>query len=304
MNRSNKYSKNDFDYSVNSEKEKTRYSNSSPSYSLSLGNSSITKYIMIILKFSFYTVLLVFVSFIFLLVLQSLGFKVYSFLPEDGGIIAVPGPTNRQNIMKSLIWPASKEAKLENLVPYNYTISIDVAISNTIINQSVPRVLLYRAPESVVLSATTDKSISAISTKMSQTNFIIYLDPYKNDLMVDVFLNATRGTSNSKVSMSPIENVPIQKPFRITMMLSNNLLEIYINGELQKSLPFNNGDIPRDVDTKSNFYGPPDIVKQNVVVSNVSYWATPLSSKAIRVYGKEPFNTGIFATALGLASTS
>jgi hypothetical protein len=198
--------------------------------------------------------------------------------------------------MKSLIWAASKEAELINLVPYNYTISIDVAISNRIIDQSVPRVLLYRAPQSVTLSSTTDKSINVISTKMLQTNFILYLDPYKNDLMADVFLN---DTSLRKISMPPIENLPIQKPFRITMMLSNNLLEIYINGELQKSLPFNNGRTPREVDTTSKFYGPPAIVGQNVVVSNVSYWATPLSSKAIRVYGKEPFNTSIFATALG-----
>jgi hypothetical protein len=222
---------------------------------------------------------------------------VYSFLPEDGGVITVPGPTNRQNVMKASTWAATREADLKNLVAYNYTISIDVFITNRIIDQSVPRVILYRASEPVTLSATTDKSIHAISTKMLQTNFILYLHPYKNDLMADVFLN---DTSLQKVSMPPIENVPIQTPFRITMMFSNNLLEIYINGELQKSLPFNNGKTPRDIDTSSKFYGPPAIVGQNVLVSNVSYWAAILSSKAIRVYGKEPFNSSTFNAALRL----
>jgi hypothetical protein len=298
-----RYSEYDFGNSISSEKERRRYNNSSyrSTYSSSVGTTSFSNYVMIFLKYSFFTVLLVFVSFVFLLILQSLGFKVYSLTPEDGGAIIVPGPTNRQIVMNTSKWPANKEAELANLVAYNYTISIDVFITNTIVDQSVPRVILYRSRNPVTL-VSTDKSINSLSsTKMSDTNFILYLDPHKNDLMADVYLNDANST---KLSIPPIENLPIQRPFRITMMLSNNLLEIYINGELQKSLPFNNGKIPRDVDTQSKFYGPPDFVGHTVLVSKVSYWATILSSKAIRVYGNEPFNTSVFTIALAPASTS
>jgi hypothetical protein len=291
-----RYSKYDFENSVSNDRESRRYSssNSNPSSRnsfSSFGSSSFGKYIMIFLKYSFFTVLLVFVSFAFLLILQSLGFKVYSFLPEDGGVITVPGPTNRQNIMKYSIWKPDSKELLANLVKSNYTISVDVFITNKIADNSIPRVILYRAINPVTLD-TNDISIpSLLSSKMSGSNFVLYLDPNKNDLMADVYLN---GAASNKVSIPPIENVPIQRPFRITMMLSDNLLEIYINGELQKSLPFYTGNVPRDVSTNFKFHGPPYFVGNSILVSNVSYWPTILSSKAIRIYGKEPFNNNVF----------
>ena len=92
--------------------------------------------------------------------------------------------------------------------------------------------------------------------------------------------------------MTPIKNVPLKTPFRITMMLSDVLLEIYIDGDLQRSVPLIGGT-PITTGSNINFYGPPTIVGRSVLISNVSYWNTILTSKSIRTYGKESINSSV-----------
>ena len=281
---------------------------SRPSRPYSFGSSRDSipfgKYVTLGIKYSFYAVMFFIFSLVFLIVLQALGFKTFSFLPDDGGLIPVPLlPTNRQIAFSKTRTAADASANLVNLVSSNYTVSLDVLIESDFVNQSVPRVLLYRSANSFVLG-TSEKSIEDIILKMPQTNFVLYLDPYKNDLMVDLIFAGRQGPSGNgpstngpsgdptRIRMPPIQNVPIRKPFRITMMLSDSLLEIYINGELQKSVPFV-GKTLVAVPEKGYFYGPPLYVGGSVLVSNISYWNTPLTSHAIRTYGKEEFNTTV-----------
>ena len=318
--RNDKYQKYGLDHKQNAKHVNTsRSDNYRPTHVGAQNPSAYEKYFTLFLKYSFYAVLMVLFSFVLLIVLNTLGFKTFSFLPDDGGLIEIPLlPTNRQVVFPNRIMASDASANLLNLNPYNYTMSVDVFIDSDFVNQSVPRVILYRAPEAVTLTSA-DKTIDIISAKMPQSNFILYLDPYTNDLMADVFVVSNKnmdspstqivgpsgspsgpsgrpsGQSGSlpakKISMPRIENVPIRTPFRVTVMLSDLVLEVYINGELEKSQPLIGG-IPRA--TTSQFYGPPAIVGQSVQVSNISYWNTSLSSKSIRVYGKETLNSSVF----------
>ena len=314
--KNDKYQKYGFDYKPNAKHVNSSKPHNSRDH-VSTANPSVSKYgnyFTSFLKYSFYAVLMVLFSFVLLIVLNTLGFKTFSFLPDDGGLIEIPLlPTNRQVVFPNRIMASDASANLLNLNPYNYTMSVDVFIDSDFVNQSVPRVILYRAPQAVTLTSA-DKTIDIISAKMPQSNFILYLDPYTNDLMADVFvvsnknMDSQSGPSGSpsgrpsgqsgslpakKISMPRIENVPIRTPFRVTVMLSDLVLEVYINGELEKSQPLIGG-IPRA--TTSQFYGPPAIVGQSVQVSNISYWNTSLSSKSIRVYGKETLNSSVFIT--------
>jgi hypothetical protein len=281
--------------------------------------SGVGKYLNIFVKYSFYLSVLCLLSFVIIIVLQYLGFKTLSLLPDDGGLITLPLiPTNRQISYPKNFIAADASANFLYLVPSNYTISFDVYVGSDFINQSVPRVILYRALEPVVLTAS-DTTISGIARKMQQTNFILYLDPHTNDLnavvyvaatSIESFTNSASGSASGRpsgrpsgsattvvstaVTMPSIQNIPIRTPFRITMMLSDVLLEVYINGDLRKSVPLIGGS-PLQVPSNANFYGPPTIVGSSVLVSNLSYWNTSLTSKSIRTYGKEPFNSTVFA---------
>lgn len=94
------------------------------------------------------------------------------------------------------------------------------------------------------------------------------------------------------IDMPPIENIPLRTGFKITMMLSDVLLELYINGELQRSVPLPNP--PADLESTSYFYGPPVISRRSIFTSNLSYWNTMLSASSIRVYGKEPVDNTLW----------
>jgi hypothetical protein len=91
----------------------------------------------------------------------------------------------------------------------------------------------------------------------------------------------------SSITSTGIQNVPIKTPFRVTIVLTDVLLEVYLNGLLQQSVPLNLP--PTMSDQYSLFYGPPALSRQSVSVSNISYWNTVLTSRAIRVYANEPF---------------
>lgn len=271
-----------------------------------------SRYISRFFQYSFYLTIICLLSFVLLIVLQFMGFKTFSLLPDDGGLITVPLlPTNRQVSFPKGLMAANASANFLHTVPSNYTISFDVFIQSNFVDPSIPRVLLYRALSPVILTSS-DTTIGRIANKMPQTNFILYLDPYTNDLMANVYVmpsdalsgspsgspsgtpsGSPSGSSVRVISMPSIKNVPIKTPFRITMMLSDILLEVYINGDLQKSVPLIGGS-PITVPSNSNFYGPPSIVGQSVAISNLSFWNTPLSSHSIRTYGKEAFNSTVF----------
>jgi len=120
------------------------------------------------------------------------------------------------------------------------------------------------------------------SVGLTSTNIIVYLDSQINDLHVRVITGTT-----TYIESPPIKNIPLQTPFRITIMLSSVLLEVYLNGFLEQSVPLKN--TPPVTTTKSVFFGPPVLIQQAASVMNISYWNTMLPSASIRMYGAEPF---------------
>ena len=152
--------------------ELAKASNVSSTHSSSYGYQ---KYLNMFLKYSFYLSVLSIFALMILIVLQFLGFKPFSFLPDDGGFIEIPLlPTNRQKAFTKSIMPSNTTAGLQNLVSSNYTISLDVYIDNVFITQSIPRVILYRADKDDVELLSTDNTIEKIFKKMPQTNCILY----------------------------------------------------------------------------------------------------------------------------------
>lgn len=298
-------------------------------------DSSSLPIIPTVLKISFYLSILSLLGFIILIVMQYLGFPIFSFTAGSGGVVPIIVPTNRQNIYKASPIPVDASANFINLLPYKYTISFDTVIKSDFITQSVPRILLYRSQGSIkFLSSDT---LDIIDNRLTFSNILVYLDPIKNDLYVRVYTgpptytptadgtppadstsgggtggtggtgvpgtvvlgpagsscvaNAPEGfqdtSTRSSITSTAIQNVPIKTPFRVTIMITDVLLEVYLNGLLQQSVPLKLP--PTMSDQYSPFYGPPALSRQSVSVSNISYWNTVLTSRAIRVYGNEPF---------------
>jgi hypothetical protein len=71
-------------------------------------------------------------------------------------------------------------------------------------------------------------------TLFGNTNFIVYCDPVKNDLIVAAITeNSTTPKVLEKVAV--VENIPINNPFKITIIVSPKFFEVYMNRELIKT---------------------------------------------------------------------
>jgi hypothetical protein len=128
-------------------------------------------------------------------------------------------------------------------------------------------------------SATSEDLLSAFP----DTNLIIWLDPIKNDLFVSVITNTQEGVPNRMETIDPIENVPIKKVFRVTVVFTQQFLEVYINGNLEKSMPFQGA--PIQTSAEANFYPAVSAVGPNVRLANIAFWPRTLTAREVRAYG-------------------
>lgn len=239
-----------------------------------------------ILKYLFIFSTIAFVICLLCVALHYMGVPIFSFVAGDPGIISVPVPTTEQSAFIKAPMTSDLSCNFFPVLPTGYTISFDTYIIGDFITSTVPRVLLYRSPYPISLQPT--DTIDSLSSLFGNSNIIVFVDPLTNDL----FAGALKSDSTYILS-EPIKNVPLRTPFRITLVVSNNFLEVYLNGQLKQVVAFS-GEIISS--TPSNyFFGPPPIVNQSIKIGNVHVWNSELSSKVVRTFGQGSNGSTIFA---------
>jgi len=153
-------------------------------------------------------------------------------------------------------------------------------------------------------------TLTAIQTALfaNSSNICLYMSPDTNDLYITYFVgHFTPGTTGSTGAMGsavesldgwaiskPIKNVPIGKPFRITLVVDGQFIETYINGELVLTTKtYISGQTSSlhsyNSSNNYNFYGSPDIIYlKGSRVANIQYWNQILPSKSVRVFSSNP----------------
>lgn len=229
-------------------------------------------------------------------------FPVFSFSPDDYGIIPVPLPSDRQMVFTKGPAPSDLSANFVNIPSCTYSLSMDVFLSGDFQAMTIPRVLFYRStnpkgvsPPSNISSWTTGSSGSmgsgppgdlsrALLGTFPDTNFVLWLDPVKNDIYASVMTSTDGTAANVRVETTkPIENVPIRKVFRLTVVFSQQFVEIYINGNLEQSTALKN--LPLTVAPTSYFFPVISTIGPNTRLANVAFWPRTLSVKEVRTYG-------------------
>jgi hypothetical protein len=87
--------------------------------------------------------------------------------------------------------------------------------------------------------------------------------------------------ANSEKQLSarrPIENVPLRKVFRVTIVFTPGFVETYINGKLRLTVPFSNPPIQV---TEGDFYPVISPAMTNAMIANLAYWPRPLTPKEV-----------------------
>jgi len=225
--------------------------------------------------------------------------------PDDNGIISVPLPSDKQLVFKTGPAPSDLSANVINIPACTYSLSMDIYLSGDFQAMTIPRVLFYRSTGAKGVSPPSDianwqpSSASTridMNTKLATTfpdsNLILWLDPVKNDLFASVITSTDGSAANSRVETTkPIENVPIRKVFRLTVVFTQKFVELYIDGGLQQSMALKN--LPITVAPTAYFFPVISTIGPNTRVANVAFWPRTLSAREARAYGK-PIATEIF----------
>ena len=210
-----------------------------------------------------YLLAIVVVILVILLFINFFITPIFKLTPGGPGIIPVPGFDNGV-----LFWNKTNAGMIHNkdlpiaAQSFGYTINLDVFIQNPLQFSTAPRVFFSRGA-TVKAKSSGDTMLSVLENY----NVAAALLPDTTDLIVSVL-----NTSNNMENII-VPNIGVQEPFRLTMVVMEQALEVYINGHLVKTRMFSAP--PKDV--KGDIY-PSTGTEINVVkVRNLKIWNRILS---------------------------
>jgi hypothetical protein len=245
------------------------------------------------LPYVFYVSLFLFTLFLILTFAHYTVYPIFSFSPNDNGFIPIPTASDRQIAYTKSPAAADLSANFINVPASSYTIGMDVYLTGIFQPSDIPRVLLYRSKNKVTLP----NSPSNISTMFNETNFMIWLDPLKNDLNVGATTTYKIGTPPTvqnidRVESALIENVPVKKVFRVTVVFTDTFLEVYINGKLESTKPLS--QTLKSVADTAKFYPVITEAIPSVQISNLAFWPRILSAREVQAWGSPMSNEAFY----------
>lgn len=216
-------------------------------------------------------VLLVFVHFLIS--------PIFQLHPGGPGIIPIPGGDDGV-----LYWKDSTPHTIpnDNLLiknqSFGYSMILDVFVENPLRFSSNYRLLFRRSDKEVPTNSITGGTIEGY---LNNYNVAAALLPSTNDLQVSVLC-----TDGHPYNVN-IENVPVQEPFRLGIIVMEKALEVYINGKLMKTRTYSSP--PKEVN--GDIY--PKIGADIPVAKlrNLKIWNRVLTTSEMR-YAKPPMPTG------------
>jgi len=153
---------------------------------------------------------------------------IFRFQPGGPGIIPVPGFDDGK-----LFWNNTSPGMILNKdLPistqcFDYTVNLDIFIQNPLQFSVAPRVFFTRGGI-VKLKPSGDTMLGVLENY----NLAAALLPDTSDMIVSVL------NSNNNMESVIISNIPVQIPFRLSMVVMQQGLEVYINGKLMKTRVF------------------------------------------------------------------
>ena len=193
---------------------------------------------------------------------------IFRLRPGGPGIIPVPGFDDGK-----LFWNKNSAGQILNKnLPiasqsFGYTMNLDVFVQNPLQFSRHPRVFFSRGG-----TKTETPSGDTLLGVLSNYNIVAGLLPDTNDLIVSVL------NKDDNMESIIVPNIPIQEPFRLSMVVMEQALEVYINGHLMRTRSF--GAPPKSVD--GDIYPAAGIEANTVLVRNLKIWSRILTTSEIR----------------------
>ena len=226
---------------------------------------------------TYYIGMILIVLFVILLVVHYTGiYPVLSFMEGDGGYIPIVRTNDAQIVWTDGPAKADLSGNVTKILPCSFTVQQDIYLENETTIGSKRRVFFYRSRNYIPNDGSSSTDIENLISSYPDSNLLMYLLPNTNDLVVSA---VTKDKDDKKYleSAPTILNVPIRKPFRLTVVFLPQVLEVYMNGKLFGTKTLNYPPIQ----TTSNFWGPPDVFRGTVRTMNFAYWDRPLTAMEV-----------------------
>jgi len=235
------------------------------------GEEGITGYLWPVLTVIFVLVLI-------LLVVHYTITPIFTFSFGDKGLIPLANANDGQLVWTNGPVASDISANVLRILPNSFTVQMDIYVESERAVGKFDRVLFYRALRPVV----PDNSLTLMK-QYPESNLIVRLLAETNDLVVSgiTLADPTNQETASLESTPTILNVPIRQPFRLTIVLLPQVLEVYMNGKLYGTKTFRY----TLKSTPSYFFGPPDMYRTSTRIMNVQYWDRPLNSREVKAAG-------------------
>jgi hypothetical protein len=154
---------------------------------------------------------------------------IFQLHPGGPGVIPVPGGDDGKMFWNKGLNPQILDADLPiNGISWGYTLMLDTFIQNPLQFSNKYRILCSRGAVRKSSPTGTDTFLGILDTY----NIVVALDPNTNDLIISL-LSGTSTTKHEENVIIP--NVPVQKVFRLGIVVMERALEVYINGNLVKT---------------------------------------------------------------------
>ncbi len=274
-----------------------------------IGSAETGSYFM---KVLFYVVFYTFIIFLVLTLIHFTITPIFRFTPGAKGYIGVPGTSD-----KEVYWAGQPPSPLDSApdpdgvlkgfkFENNFTFSIDVFITKLPDTAAQNRLILFKTfdfngsgrSKKITFTDEQFKSLCGIAqtttnpsqdgpgpgqntqSYMSQASSMIVYLTETNDLVVTFFVGPNKTIYNSR----PIQNIPLNTPFRITVVVEEKLFTVYLNGKqtfqriVSEGIRLNSvGGLKTD---SQRFYAPPQWAEQpkkTIYIQNLILWPRAIS---------------------------
>lgn len=156
---------------------------------------------------------------------------IFKSSPDDPGIIPTPSMIYDDKVF----WQTKKD-----LVPLdvgetpigtsvgNYSFTLDIEIDDVNNSTNLPRILFFKGTDFNKIPPSHAEQ-ATVASMILNPSIIFALTRDTNDLQVSVI------TENNNLEGVLLLNVPLRKPFRVGVIISNKRLEVYTNGLLSRT---------------------------------------------------------------------
>lgn len=215
-----------------------------------------------------YLLAVIIVVLVLLLFIHFFVRPVFRWKPGTPGWIPMPGWDDG-----TLFWEKgntgmipSTELPIQNQY-YDYTLQLDLFLENPLQFATKPRILLTRG--GIAKSPPSGDTLLGV---LQQYNLTIALKPDTNDMIVSVL------NKDNQMETAILTNIPVQNPFRLTVVIMEKAMEVYLNGHLERTTTFQAP--PRDV---KGDIRPATGIEANIVrYRNLKLWSRALTTPEIR----------------------